>query len=103
MLQHTNNIVSIYRLTDTAGERSMVLLTTGLYVYLQSKQDAIETGFDGQNSYYPVLMLVNWKPNILVWDKVVDKDNVVYKVKASETFSDLTGTHSRFLLTLKYD
>lgn len=81
----------------------MVSLTTGLYVYLQSKQDAIETGFDGQNSHYPFLMLVNWKPDILVGDKVVDKDWNIYKVKWSETFSDLTWTHSRFLLTIKYD
>lgn len=48
MLATTNNIVTVYRLTDTAGERDYVSAVTGLAVYLQARDDRIEAGFDNQ-------------------------------------------------------
>lgn len=103
MIAHTNNIITVYRLTDTAWERDYVSAITWLSVYLQSKDDRVESGFDNQGAFFPYLLMVNWKPNILVGDKITDKDWNTYKVRGAKTFNDISGTHSEFSLTLKYD
>jgi hypothetical protein len=103
MLAHNNNIVSVYRLTDTAWERWYVSAVTWLSVYLQSKEDRIESGFDNQGAFFPFLMMTNWKPNILIWDKITDREWNAYHVRWAQTFKDLTWTHSEYSLSLKYD
>ena len=103
MLATTNNIITVYRLTDTAWERDYVSVLTWLWVYLQARDDRIEGWFDNQGAFFPYLLMANWKPNILIGDKITDKDSNAYKVRGAKTFKDLTGTHSEYNLTLKYD
>ena len=100
MLVHSNATVTIQRLQDNAGARTYQNLYTGIRVYLQSKNDDVQEGFDNQWAWTRFLMMTDWTLDLIIWDKIIDQNNKSYTIKTGENFSDLTGKHGEYILTL---
>ncbi len=103
MLPTKNKIVTLSRLADASWVRTYEDIYTDLGVYINSSDDRVEAGFDNEGSFHILKMMTDWVLDIQIGDKIEDQDWIIYKVRWTATFKDITGSHGQHSLTFEYD
>jgi len=92
MLQTINNTITVQRWTEVSWESSYANLTTGLSCYIEPADFEVAANVDGE-SISDIFNLFADNTNIIIWDKIIDKDWNDYKVKGTKVFDDFLWTH----------
>lgn len=103
MLWTINNNITIKRLVESVWEKTYTeTITTWLNVYIEPIQDDVWVMIDWQGAFN-VFRLFTTFQNIIVWDKIIDKDEIEYKVKWVKKFNSLVWNHLELLIMSIYD
>ena len=103
MLWTCNNVITTKRLVESVWEKTYSsTITTWLNVYIEPIQDDVWVMIDWQGAFN-VFRLFTTFTNIIVWDKIIDKDNIEYKVKWVKKFSSIVWNHLECLVQSIYD
>jgi len=101
MLQTINNTITIQRWSETAGESSYVNLTTGVPCYIEPAEFEAAVNVDWQNTS-DVFQMFSDNTNIIIWDKIIDKDSISYKVKWTKLFDSMIWKHIECIILKQY-
>jgi len=101
MLQTINNIITVKRWDEVSWESSYIDLITGLSCYIEPADFEVASNVDGESTS-DVFNLFSDNTNIIIWDKIIDKDWNDYKVKWTKVFDDLLGTHIEAVILKTY-
>ena len=102
MLATVNDTITVKRWTEVSGESSYTNLTTGLSCYIEPAEYEVAVNTDGEN-FSEVYNLFCDNINILVWDRVVDKNSNEYTVKGTKIFNDIIGQHIEAIILKVFD
>lgn len=102
MILTINNIISIERLVDTWWEKQYTnTVATWVNVFIEPVQEQVLTWMDGESSFTAFYCFSDFE--LLVWDKLTDKNLKRYKVKWTKKFDSLVWKHYESLIYSIYD
>lgn len=101
MLLTTNNTITVQRWLEVSGESSFTNLTTGLSCYIEPAEFDVAINIDWQSTS-DVFNLLSSDVNIIIWDKIIDKDLIEYKVKGTKVFNDMLWKHIECTILKEY-
>ena len=103
MLWTTNNVITIKRLVESVWEKTYSqTVASWINVYIEPISDKIGVAMDGQGAFN-TFKLFSTYTNIVVWDKITDKNNISYKVNWVKLFTSIVGTDIECLINSEYD
>ena len=81
MLATTNNTITVQRWSETAWESTYSDLATCISCYIEPAEFDVAINVDWESTSDVFNMLCD-NTNIIIWDKIIDKDLIWYKVKS---------------------
>jgi len=101
MIQTINHTITIKRLVETSGKKSYTKTVWTARVYIEPIEDTIWI-MEGWESAFNVFKMFSDYP-VIVWDKLIDEDNVSYKIKWVRKYTSLLWTHYESIINSLYD
>jgi len=102
MINTVNNLVTVQRWTETAGESSFTNNDTNVYCYIEPWEFDSVINVDWEN-FADVFVLFSNNTDIIIWDKIIDRDLISYKVKWTKVFDSFLWTHIEATILKVYD
>ena len=103
MLSTCNNTITIKRLVESVWEKTYSsTINTWISVYIEPIQDDVWVMIDWQGAFNVFKLFATFN-DIIVWDKIIDKDNIIYKVKWVKKFNSIVWNHLECLIQSIYD
>ena len=101
MLATINNTITIQRWEETDWESSYTDLDTWVSCYIEPAEFDVAVNIDWENTSN-VYALFSDYTNIIIWDKLIDKDDYEYKVKWLKSFNDMLWKHIEAIILRTY-
>jgi len=102
MIYTANKKIKVNRLVESSWEKTY---SDQIYLfidaYIEPYQDEVWAWFDWQWAYNIFRMFSN--DEILIWDKLTDQDEIVYKVKWCRKFESIVWKHYETIIQSIYD
>lgn len=103
MLWTCNNVVTIKRLVESIWEKTYIsTISTWINVYIEPIADDVWLAIDWMGAFN-VFKMFSTFTNIIIWDKIIDKNNIEYKVKWIRPYTSIIWTHYELIIQSKYD
>ena len=102
MLATINNTITVKRWVEVSWESVYENLTTWLPCYIEPWEYETAVNIDWEN-IADVFILFCDDINIIIWDKIIDKDSNNYKVKGTKVFDDVLWKHIEATILREYD
>lgn len=104
MIFTVNNTISIDRLVEDWSWKKSYATTvvTGITCYIEPLSEDVSIGIDGIWAYEWYKLFANYQ-NVIIWDKITDKDGLIYKVKGIKKYDSIVWKHIEAIIQRVYD